>query len=242
MLLVDPPPAHAIVLVPDAADVPDSSLGFMVEVFVERLGMRKTSCLSLDRGVDVEAVERAAATAASDGGPAIVFATAFALAMLLDALGGRVLPLPGGSRVMVTGGFKGRTREVPTAELYAGTARAFALDPRRVVGEYGMTELSSQLYEPGLLPGEPRREPSTYRPPPWLRVQAANPESLAVLPAGTEGIARFVDLANVDSIAFVQTMDWIRLEPNGDVRLFGRAPGAEPRGCSLAIEDLFGDR
>ncbi|NUO52349.1 MAG: acyl-protein synthetase, partial [Polyangiaceae bacterium] len=119
--------------------------------------------------------------------------------------------------------------------------QALGIAERDIVGEYGMTELSSQLYEPRLV-DDPPSAPGTYRPPPWLRVEAADPETLAVLPRGSEGIARFVDLANVDSVSFVQTLDWVSVDERGDVRLFGRAPGAEPRGCSLALEDLFGDR
>lgn len=233
------PVGRAIAIVPDPSVVRDSSLSFMVKLFVDSLGLPATFALSLEHGVDVDAVERAASNAARAGAPTIVFSTAFGLALLLDALGDRRLPLPEGSRVMVTGGFKGRTREVPTAELYARTANAFGLPETNIVGEYGMTELSSQLYEPRFAGAG--AELGTYRPPPWLRVEAADPETLAPLPRGSEGIARFIDLANVDSVAFVQTLDWVRIEPSGDVRLFGRAPGAEPRGCSLALEDLFGE-
>lgn len=227
--------ARAIVLVPEPSAAPDSSLGFMVGLFTERLRLETTQALS-HVGVDVESVTRAAHEARDAREPAIVFATAFALAHVLAAAPARDLALPPGSRVMVTGGFKGRVREVPSAELYEGAALAFGVPITAVVGEYGMTELSSQLYE-----ARDGVEPlGTYRPPPWLRVSAADPVTLEPLRPGREGIARFVDLANVDSCAFVQTMDWVTVDERGWVRLHGRAPGAEPRGCSLAIEDLFG--
>lgn len=232
--LLSGPLARAIVLVPDPAIVPDSSLGFMVGLFVERLGLGTTRALS-GGGVDLESALCAADEARKANEPTIVFSTAFALAHVLGACSTRDLTLPAGSRVMVTGGFKGRTREVPSAELYEGAARAFGVPLTSVIGEYGMTELSSQLYE--ARGGEP---PGVYRPPPWLRVSAADPITLEPLPHGHEGIARFVDLANVDSCAFVQTLDWVAVDERGWVKLFGRAPGAEPRGCSLAIEDLFG--
>jgi len=168
-----------------------------------------------------------------------VFSTAFALAAVCDALGDGCPSLPAGSRVMVTGGFKGRSREVPAGALYDQAARVFGVPASHVVGEYGMTELSSQLYEPRFATGSGAI--GVYRPPPWLRVSAADPATLAPLPPGREGVARFVDLANVDSVVAVQTLDWVAVDSTGDVTLFGRAPGAEPRGCSLVIEDLFGD-
>jgi hypothetical protein len=59
-------------------------------------------------------------------------------------------------------------------------------------------------------------------------------------PPGREGIARFVDLANVDSAVAIQTADRIR-HVDGGIELLGRTPGAPPRGCSLALEHLVGD-
>ncbi len=76
-------------------------------------------------------------------------------------------------------------------------------------------------------------------PPPWLRVVATDPETLQALPDGREGILRFEDLANVDGAIAVQTADRGRCA-GGAVELVGRLPGAPPRGCSLAVEELLG--
>lgn len=149
---------------------------------------------------------------------------------------------------MQTGGFKGRSREVPAEELRSSIARAFGVPPSHVVGEYGMTELSSQLYEGTLAAalareGAPgagvRAAPGLYLAPPWVRVTAVDPETLAPLPAGEIGLARIVDLANVDSAVAIQTADRVRVTEEG-VELLGRAPGAPPRGCSIAIDQMLG--
>lgn len=174
-------------------------------------------------------------------GPVLVAGTSFAFVHLCDAHPGR-LPLPPGSRVMQTGGFKGRSREVEASALRSAIAATFDLDEAFVVGEYGMTELSSQLYQASLahaLGHGPRpRGPATYLAPPWLSVEAVDPVTLAALPRGTEGIARFVDLANVDSAVAIQTADRVIVDADGGVELLGRLPGAPPRGCSLALEHL----
>jgi hypothetical protein len=47
-----------------------------------------------------------------------------------------------------------------------------------------------------------------------------------------------VDLANLGSVLAVLTEDRGTLVEGG-FRLEGRVPGAEPRGCSLAMEDLL---
>ncbi len=234
--LLRPRLRRGISLVPSAADAPSSSLAFMVGSFLGELPGASTFVAAADGAPDVDRFAGAAREARERAEPALVLATSFALVLLLDHAGGADLELPEGSVVMVTGGFKGRSREVAAPELYAAVARAFGLPVEDVIGEYGMTELSSQLYE------DPRSGPPgarVYRAPPWVSVAAADPDTLAPLAPGAEGVARFVDLANVDSVCALQTLDWIRVEPDGGVRLFGRAPGAPPRGCSLALEDLL---
>jgi hypothetical protein len=190
---------------------------------------------------------RACAEARAAGDPALVLGTSFAFVHLLDATprGARSLALPPGSRVMQTGGFKGRSREVEAGELRLQIAAAFEVPASHVVAEYGMTELSSQLYEGTLAAslgalGAPS-EPGIYCPPPWVRVTAVDP--LTLLPAPrvegvTTGLARIVDLANVDSAVAVQTSDVVAISEAG-IRLLGRAPGATPRGCSLAIDAML---
>jgi hypothetical protein len=191
--------------------------------------------------LDLEGVAHAAARARAHSTPVLVLGTSFAFVHLLDEAGSRDLSLPPGSRAMQTGGFKGRSREVEPAELRRGIAAAFALPEAHVVGEYGMTELSSQLYEGTLAAALGKLSSArhgVYLGPPWVRVTAVDPVHLAPLPAGETGILRIVDLANVDSSVAIQTSDRGRVTAEG-VELYGRAPGAAPRGCSLAIEELF---
>src|SRR5439155_3604069 len=144
---------------------------------------------------------------------------------------------PPGSRAMHTGGYKGGSREVAPAALRGDIANAFGLETSAVVGEYGMTELSSQLYEGTLRAARGLPTPSSkhgsFVPPPWLRVVAAHPETLAPLADGETGILRFEDLANVDGAVAVQTAD-VGRSGGGAVELVGRSQGAPARGCSLA--------
>jgi hypothetical protein len=66
-----------------------------------------------------------------------------------------------------------------------------------------------------------------------------DPESLRPVPLGGVGVLRIDDLANVSSCVSIQTADLGRLDGEGRVVLLGRAPGAVPRGCSLAIEEAL---
>jgi hypothetical protein len=105
-----------------------------------------------------------------------------------------------------------------------------------MIGEYGMTELLSQLYEPVLGSGVSGYD--SYVPAPWLRVRALDPITLAEVPDGTPGLLAFFDLANAASVCHVLTED-IGTVSGGHVRLQGRAVGAEPRGCSIAMDELL---
>jgi hypothetical protein len=225
---------------PSAAALPDSSLSFMVDRFMRELGIDAPHAIDASFGLDLDAALAALTRAEIGGEPTIVLGTAFAYVFLLDALAEQRFRLARGSRLMLTGGFKGRTREVPESELRERLSSMLGMPASELVGEYGMTELSSQLYEPRLR-GEDVVH-GTYRPPPWLFVSAADPTTLEPLPHGQRGVARLVDVANVDSSLGVQTMDLVEVQPNGDVRLFGRAPGASARGCSLTVDEIFGSR
>lgn len=261
-------PSKILALASPCAEVPDSSLGFMIELFARDLAIPIEHFVSLERGVDVGALATSVARARDAGAPVLFLGTAFAFVHALDAPGAPDLRLPQGSRAMLTGGFKGRSREVKEDELRAMLVDRLGIPPIDVVGEYGMTELSSQLWQirgsaagqirgsaageirgsgAGEIRGSAAAERSgcaaadrvRYAWPPWMRVVPVDPETLAPVGPGDVGIGRILDLANVDSAMVIQTNDLVRLHADG-LELLGRAPGATPRGCSIAIEEITG--
>lgn len=226
------PPVPVLVLGPSQEHAPDSSLAHMCATFARAWG---DGAWFLREGeLDLEGLRRRIAELDA-GRPAVVLATSLALAHLVD--GATAVPLPAGSRVMQTGGFKGRKREVDGAVLRQSVARVFGVDERHVVGEYGMTELSSQFWEGTL--ARAATAPGVYREPPWARVVPVHPETLAPVAHGEVGIARIEDLANVDSAFAVLASDLVR-RVDGGFELLGRAPGAAPRGCSIAVDEMLG--
>jgi len=226
---------------PLAAD-PVSSLGHMLQWAVDLRGGPGSEHL-WDGGPDLA---RAEARLRGADGPVVLLATARALAALLDGLDGPIA-LPPGSRVMETGGFKGGP-EQERAAFHARVAPALGLPAAAVVAEYGMTELGSQGWGPGWAmahdPALRERwgvlgdDPDRFVFPPWCRVAAVDPDTLVPLPDGQRGLLAFWDLANIDSCLAVQTADVGVVTPHG-VLLEGRAPGARPRGCSLAVDEIL---
>jgi acyl-CoA synthetase (AMP-forming)/AMP-acid ligase II len=218
----------------------------MIQLFAKELAASASYLQrSLGTLVDPADLTRACAAASDLGHPVLVMGASFAFLHLLDALGEARLALPAGSRVMHTGGFKGRSREVAPGELIARIATTFDVAESAVVGEYGMTELSSQLYEGTLRASRGLATPSArhgvFIAPPWTRVAAVDVDTLQPLAEGEAGILRIEDLANVDSVLVVQTADRGRCS-GSTVEWLGRLAGAPPRGCSLAVEELLGGR
>ena len=221
-------------LIPGPRNVPDSSLSAMAGFIAAEAAVGDASwAFRPKEGVDLKAVHGAAA----GGDPVLLLTTAFALVHLLDALGSARFALPAGSRMMETGGFKGRVAEVDRVTLYGRAERALDIPESFMVNEYGMTELMSQAYDgvAGTAPPLPSR---VHRFPPWVRTRALDPASLAPLPPGEPGLLAHFDLANAGSVCHILTEDFGHTTMDGGVRLLGRAKGATPRGCSLAAESF----
>jgi hypothetical protein len=216
-------------LVPNPAERPRSSLGYMMAQVARLRGDECTGWYLRRDELLADAFVSDLGAAVEAGQPVCIAATAFALADVLDAMNARGVrfALPSGSRVMETGGFKGRRRIVERSELYARIAAAFALEAEAIVSEYGMTELTSQYYAAASRP---------YAGPPWLRTRVVGPER-TTLPRGTLGALLHVDLANRSSCLAIQTED-LGMETGDGLVLAGRDREAALRGCSLEAEAL----
>lgn len=248
-VLDGPSPLPICSLLPPFEPSRDSSLSWMCETVVERFGAAGSVWAADESGIDWEAADRFAAAAAEADRPVGVLATTLAL----DAWTGRLARhgtrqrLPEGSRLMDTGGAKGRSGFDRSSAVDRAVDR---LGVRRelVINEFGMTELLSQRYSrPAGADGELRgrrasaleREggPALYGPP-WLRTRALDPATLAELPEGEVGLLCHFDLANAGSVSAILTEDLGTVRDDA-IEWVGRSPGAAPRGCSLATAELL---
>lgn len=234
MLFPDVEKMRLILLVAPEDQVPDSSLGYMLARFVEWFG----SSHEYVWPADVHALSSALASSME---PVALLGTSFAFVHVCDQADTR-WALPPGSRIMQTGGFKGRSRTLDTSAMRALLSESFGIPQTHIVSEYGMTELSSQMYETSLVDALAGRESGErhYWAPWWMRVTPVHPATLiqAGLDEDDIGILRLEDCANLDSVACLQTADRGRLVPGG-FQLLGRDPNAVPRGCSLAAEEAL---
>ena len=235
---------RCLFLAPEPRTAPDSSLVHMFAVFREALGAPGTAFLLT---TDPNAVERDAAAigtaldrAVADREPVLVAGPAIAFHRVLTERGDS-WSLPPGSRVMVTGGFKGLRTAADPAALAVTIAERLGVGPDFQAAEYGMTELSTQYYDAGLrralgIPDSARG----FVIPPWSRVRIVDPADGSEIGAGDVGAIVHYDLANRGSALALQTSDLGVRTGAETFELRGREPGAEARGCSLAADLWLG--
>lgn len=253
-------------LAPGPAQAPDSSLTHMFETLRREEGGPDSRFDWQEDRLDFASFSSAVERARAIDEPIVVAGTSFAFVHFLDAVTrrgpnttdarGRSLvrshagggdpgasdwQLPAGSRVIETGGFKGRSREVPREVLRSDLAACFGLPETQIVNQYGMTELGSQFYDSTLVdPTGPRRKLI----PPWTRVRFVDPDSGRDVDDGEVGQIVIHDLANTGSLAAIQTADLGRalLGRDGErigFDVMGREEGAEARGCSIATDAML---
>lgn len=129
--------------------------------------------------------------------------------------------------IMETGGMKGKRREMIRSEIHDHLQTAF--NTKSIHSEYGMTELLSQAYSKG---------EGLFYGPEWMRVFIKEMND----PLGDNllyktGVINIIDLANMDSCAFIATSDIGKCYPDGSFEVLGRLDHSELRGCNLLFQN-----
>ena len=127
--------------------------------------------------------------------------------------------------VMETGGMKGRRKEMIREELHHVLKQGFGV--QNIYSEYGMTELLSQAYSLGA---------GIFHTPTWMKIlirDMNDPKSY--LPDEKTGAISVIDLANIDSCAFLSTQDLGKRHNDGSFEVLGRYDNSDVRGCNLMV-------
>lgn len=207
-------------LLPNYLERQNSSLVYMVQAWIEKVGRPGSGFYLYDHQALLEALVKAGAK----NERILLIGVSFAL---LDFVEAYTIKLPDNAIVMETGGMKGRRKEMVREELHALLRKGLGVD--KIHSEYGMTELLSQAYALG---------GNRFRCPPWMKVVITDP----YIPGretgpGRTGRINVIDLANVWSCAFIQTEDLGKSHPDGSFEVLGRMDHAEMRGCNLMVAD-----
>ena len=240
MVLPDGAQPRLLALVGSPGALPDSSLAQMVEWIRTDVCDGDGEYLIDEAPFDpARAIDRIR-SASADGRPLLLLGVRVAFTALLEysRANDEPIELPPDSRVVETGGPKGG-RALSDGGLLAACWHQLGIAGYYCVGEYGMTELCSQYYDDVLaerFAGTNRKRRKVG--PAWLRTRVVDQETLEPLDDGQSGLLCHIDLANALSVLSVQTED-VGVIEGRRFELKGRTPGAEPRGCALALADVL---
>jgi hypothetical protein len=205
-------------LLPSYLERGNSSLVFMIDHFI-KLSRSPVPGFYLN---NVDELLRDVATNDVKGRKPVLWGVAFALLDLAE----RYHPDLSHCMVFETGGMKGRRQEIIRLELHSRLREAFGV--QAVFSEYGMTELFSQGYSKG---------GSAFFCPPWMKIIArdiTDPFQKGLL--NETGGINVIDLANADSVAFIETEDIGKVYEDGSFEILGRLDNTDVRGCNLMVQ------
>jgi len=127
--------------------------------------------------------------------------------------------------IMETGGMKGRRKEMIREELHDILCNGFGVSA--IHSEYGMTELLSQAYSLGN---------GIFECPNWMHILTRDTEdALTYVGYGKTGGVNVIDLANINSCAFIATQDLGKKYADGSFEILGRFDNSDIRGCNLMV-------
>lgn len=203
-------------LLPSYLDREGSSLVYMVNYFISQSKYPESGFFLKD----LEAVKKL--LEAYDGSRKILLiGVSFALLDLVEAYAFQLTT----TIVMETGGMKGRRKEMIREELHGYLKEGFGV--QTIHSEYGMTELLSQAYSKGK---------GIFACPPSMKILIRNTENpTEILPYHHTGGINVIDVANVNSVAFIATQDLGKQLDTNAYEILGRFDHSDIRGCNLMV-------
>ncbi|WP_291721437.1 acyl transferase [Bernardetia sp.] len=141
--------------------------------------------------------------------------------------------------VMETGGMKGRKKEMVREEVHSVLKNAFGVSS--IDSEYGMTELLSQGYATKKI-NKTNNDEIWFQTPAYLKILIRDTNDPFELKQVNEnnfeiqsGAINVIDLANVESCAFIETQDLGKINHKGEFQVLGRFDYSDVRGCNLLV-------
>ncbi|TPF79812.1 coenzyme F390 synthetase [Bifidobacterium sp. UTCIF-36] len=219
----------------------NSSLSRYLTKAVEQCGSEGSGIYFDERGLKFDGIIDFLNRAVADQEPVMLMGVSSSYLYLLDYLHERNLTfaLAADSRLFDTGGFKSTKRDITEDQMLAELEQTLGVPRHHCVNMYGMTELSSQIYDQNILSWYTDGTSNYLKAnPSWVRTVFLDPNTLTPVKDGETGVIAHYDLANWNSCIGILTEDLGHRTPDGFL-LQGRAKGAEARGCSIAVDEVI---
>jgi hypothetical protein len=223
------------ILFPTEEEMPNSSLARYLALAKKEFGTEESHYFLGESGIELERLIQELEHAEQSGEPYALLGASFSFVHLFENLAkiGRSFQLPPGSRILDTGGFKNQSKEWEPDEFYQELSRVLGVPREDCINMYGMTELSSQLYDAGN-----EQVPSVKSGPHWVKTRIIHPFTGEEVAEGERGVIVHCDLANFNSVTTILTED-LGMKVGEGFLLLGRVQGTEAKGCSIAVEEFI---
>lgn len=211
-----------LALLPSYLERENSSLVAMVNYFIEQSGSADSGFYLYNQEDLIQKV--AVLKQSQPEKNLVIWGVSFALLDLAE----QFEPDFSGCIVMETGGMKGRRKEMIREALHSFLCERFHVNV--IHSEYGMTELLSQSYSKG---------EGVFIPSATMKVlirEVNDPFQISSTSSRSGGV-NIIDLANIDSCAFIETKDVGSVNEDGSFQIYGRFDHSDIRGCNLLIAD-----
>lgn len=213
----DPNQYCHLALLPSYLERQHSSLVYQVDHFIKN-SVYSQSAFYLS---DMDALHQQLLSNEVAGIPTVLWGVTYALLDMAERYSMQLKH----TRIIETGGMKGRRKEITRYELHDILRKAFGVNG--IGGEYGMTELLSQAYS---------SEDGIYRCPPQMRISVREINDPFSQPlVGRHGVVNVCDLSNLQSCAFIATSDLGKAYEDGSFEILGRVDYSDTRGCNLLV-------
>ncbi|WP_180522239.1 LuxE/PaaK family acyltransferase [Staphylococcus haemolyticus] len=238
MFLPDYSEIEMAILFPSPKELPNSSLAHYLEVAKSTFGTKNSATYIDNSGIQYTELIQALRQSESNGTPFSLLGASYSIVHLIEYLEEHNLTfiLPEGSRILDTGGYKNRSKELPQQEFYYKLSNIFNISKNMCINMYGVTELSTQFYDKGN-----QISPSIKFGPHWCRSRVVNPMTMKDVSYNEKGILIHYDLANYNSVATIMMEDVGEPTEQGFI-LHGRTEGSLAKGCSLAVEEFLNSK
>ncbi|MBO1513732.1 LuxE/PaaK family acyltransferase [Metabacillus bambusae] len=223
------------ILFPTEAEMPNSSLSHYLALAFKHCGTSESRYFVNNEGLQVEQLLAELREVEDLGEPYALLGATFSFVHLFEELQtrGKSFNLPKGSRILDTGGFKNKSKELELGAFYTQLSTLLGVEKSNCINMYGMTELSTQFYDSGN-----EVVPSLKSGPHWIRTRVVNPLTGEEVAKGERGVLVHCDLANFNSVTTILTED-LGIEKEAGFLLLGRVQGAEAKGCSIAVDEFI---
>ncbi len=208
---------HILALLPSYLERGNSSLVYMVDHFIKR----SSSAFSGFYLNEFDRLHEKLQKLKHDSRKTILFGVTFGLLDFCHQYSVNVEDLI----VIETGGMKGRRKEMTRVEVHGHIKKGFSVE--MVHSEYGMTELLSQAYSCG---------DGKFMCPPTMKILTREINDPFTLKRDHKtGAINIIDLANIETCAFIETRDLGNMNDDGTFEVLGRFDNSELRGCNLMV-------